>query len=103
MNLLHDLIAASAAARPDHIALYAASQRASYRQLAELVQSVANGLKAAGVARRAVHITTAEGESLAVLPGCEGMATVVSWSSDGSRIAAGLADGQVCLWDVTNL
>jgi acyl-CoA ligase (AMP-forming) (exosortase A-associated) len=51
MKLLHDLIAASAAARPDHTALHAGKGRISYAQLADLVERVANGLRALGIRR----------------------------------------------------
>ena len=52
MKLLHDLIAASAHARPDHVALYAGGERRTYAELATAVRRVADGLAALGVARR---------------------------------------------------
>src|SRR6185295_7518805 len=52
MKLLHDLIHDSAAARPDHTALYTGDDRVTYAALATVTRGVANGLRALGVARR---------------------------------------------------
>jgi acyl-CoA synthetase (AMP-forming)/AMP-acid ligase II len=52
MKLLHDLIAASADARPDSVALHAGADRLTYADLAARVRRVAAGLQTLGVARR---------------------------------------------------
>ena len=51
MKLLHDLVAVSAHARPDHVALHAGSGQTSYAELFAAVRGVANGLRALGVTR----------------------------------------------------
>ncbi len=52
MELLHDLVTASASARDSGIALLSGSDSRSYGELAALLSSVANGLAALGVSRR---------------------------------------------------
>ena len=51
MKLLHDLVVASAEARPEYVALYAGERRATYADLAHAVHGVANGLAQLGVMR----------------------------------------------------
>src|SRR5207249_3749343 len=45
-------------------------------------------------------IWDARGVPLYVLGGCPGVARVLAWSPDGTRIAAGFADGGSCVWSI---
>lgn len=62
-----------------------------------LLATAADGLTSGDVTPR---IWDAAGTPLAELTSDGGTVTGISWSADGSRLAGGLADGQICLWDV---
>jgi len=65
--------------------------------------TVAIGVNTGGIA--VLEPESEEGEHckhLKELGGAKSHATVVAWSPDGKLIAAGMADGKMCLWDVAS-
>ncbi len=50
---------------------------------------------------RVVRVWRTDGTALRALDGCAAIIDVLSWSPDGSRLAAGGRDGTVCIWAST--